>query len=142
MRRKEKKVRKMRGSHTHGYGAKKKHRGKGSKGGKGFSGKNKHKKTWFIHYRPEEMTHEGHKGFTSKSRNVMESLNVNDVEKLFEDLTKSGKITGNKLNICDYGFGKVLGAGRITKPLIVEALKFSKNAKKKIEDAGGQANVK
>ncbi len=138
MKRKEKKVRKMRGSHTHGWGAKKKHRGKGSKGGKGFSGKNKHKKTWFIHYHPEAMTHEGHKGFVAKNVMVTKAINVSEVQELFE----RSKAADNKIDVTAHGYNKVLGNGKIMKPLTVIAPKFSKNAKKKIEDAGGQANVK
>ena len=36
---------------------------------------------------------------------------------------------------------KVLGEGEISRPLIVEAHKFSGSAKQKIENAGGQAKV-
>ena len=35
--RREKRVRKLRGSKTHGWGSKKKHRGGGSRGGRGMS---------------------------------------------------------------------------------------------------------
>jgi len=35
---KRKKMSRLRGSHTHGWGAKKKHRGKGNKGGAGMAG--------------------------------------------------------------------------------------------------------
>ena len=60
-----KKVQKMRGSKTHGYGAKKKHRGKGSKGGKGYGGSTKHNRTYIYAYEPE---HFGHKGFHSMKK--------------------------------------------------------------------------
>jgi large subunit ribosomal protein L15 len=36
---------------------------------------------------------------------------------------------------------KILGAGEIDRPLVVEAHKFSNSAKQKIENAGGQAKV-
>ena len=36
---------------------------------------------------------------------------------------------------------KILGEGDISRPLVVEAHKFSGSAKQKIEDAGGQAKV-
>ncbi len=36
---------------------------------------------------------------------------------------------------------KVLGVGELTKPLVVEAHKFSQSALKKIQEAGGQAKV-
>ena len=36
---------------------------------------------------------------------------------------------------------KILGEGEVSRPLVVEAHKFSGSAKQKIEDAGGQAKV-
>ncbi len=36
---------------------------------------------------------------------------------------------------------KILGEGDITRPLVIEAHKFSGSAKQKIEDAGGQVKV-
>lgn len=36
---------------------------------------------------------------------------------------------------------KILGEGDISRPLVIEAHKFSGSAKQKIEDAGGQAKV-
>ena len=55
-----KKVRRMRGSHTHGWGAKKKHRGAGSRGGRGQAGMLKHKKSWMLKNDPH---HFGERGF-------------------------------------------------------------------------------
>jgi large subunit ribosomal protein L15 len=46
-----------------------------------------------------------------------------------------------KINITDLGYEKVLGRGRIDKPVTVEALSFSKTAKEKIESAGGKTVV-
>jgi large subunit ribosomal protein L15 len=36
---------------------------------------------------------------------------------------------------------KVLGKGRVTKPLIVTARSFSKRAQEKLESAGGKAKI-
>ncbi len=36
---------------------------------------------------------------------------------------------------------KILGSGEITRPIVVEAHKFSDSARQKIENAGGQAKV-
>jgi large subunit ribosomal protein L15 len=47
----------------------------------------------------------------------------------------------SKINVVDLGYEKVLGRGRIDKPVIVEALSFSKIAKQKIESAGGKTVV-
>ena len=45
------------------------------------------------------------------------------------------------LSKCPYGY-KVLGNGRVTKKVTVEASAFSKSAKEAIEAAGGKAEVK
>ena len=45
------------------------------------------------------------------------------------------------LSKCEYGF-KVLGNGKVTKKVTVEASAFSASAKEAIEAAGGKAEVK
>ena len=45
------------------------------------------------------------------------------------------------LSKCPYGY-KVLGNGKITKKLTVEASAFSKSAQEAIEAAGGKAEVR
>ncbi|MBI5072716.1 50S ribosomal protein L15, partial [Candidatus Woesearchaeota archaeon] len=54
-----KKITRQRGKRWHGYGSKKKHRGKGSHGGKGFAGFHKHKWSYTVKYAPN---HYGSKG--------------------------------------------------------------------------------
>lgn len=51
------------------------------------------------------------------------------------DLLKEKGIIKNKDNL------KILGEGILSKPLTVHAMKFSKSALKKIEDAGGKAII-
>jgi len=120
------KTKKMRGRKTHGYGAKKKHRGKGSKGGKGNAGTFKHKKIKTIKERPDYF---GKKGFKRKNKEEVKTINVKEIDKI------ASKENKNKLTFSDY---KVLGSGNITKKVEVEAKKFSKTAKKKIEESGGK----
>lgn len=123
---KVKKNRGMRGSKTHGWGAKKKHRGKGSRGGKGYAGSHKHKYSYIVKYEPD---HFGYKGFHSLKEKD-KSVNIKDLEKLAE-----GK---NELDLSALGIDKLLSAGEITRPLTVKVKKFSKKAKEKIENAGGK----
>ena len=123
-----KKVRKMRGSHTHGWGAKKKHRGAGSQSGRGGSNKFFSKKTSATLAKQF-----GKKGFVSLSKTEVKTIDVQDLDQLAR--TRNVK----EVNVTAMGFGKVLGSGRITVPLNVKAEKFSEGAKKKIEDAGGKA---
>lgn len=52
-----------------------------------------------------------------------------------QELLKSGVLAK-----CKYGV-KILGSGTLTKKLTVKAAAFSESAKKKIEDAGGKAEV-
>lgn len=142
--RRRKKVRKLRGSRTHGYGSHKKHRGGGSRGGRGKAGMHKHKWTYTVKYEPE---HFGKRGFSRPKEVVrkLKGINLKDLDKLVERLLgekvleeENGKV---KINILKFGYEKVLGSGKITKPLIVEAKAFSERARKKIEEAGGEVRV-
>lgn len=130
MAKKKKKSRKKRGSKTHGYGSKKKHRGKGSKGGSGKAGLNGHKKLKMLQERPD---HFGKRGFKSlKQRNIKEStkaINLRDLQRLGE----------GEIDLVELGYDKVLGTGELEKPLTVKAKKFSQKAEEKIEKAGGKA---
>jgi large subunit ribosomal protein L15 len=131
---KRKKVVKMRGSKTHGYGSKKKHRGAGSRGGRGYAGITKHKKIWLLKHDPE---HLGKRGFKSlRQRKLIpkpKAINLRDLEKLI----------GNKkeINLKELGYDKVLGSGKIKKSLIIKAKSFSKKAIAKIEKAKGKAVI-
>ena len=65
------------------------------------------------------------------SLNRFENGAVVDSEKLLED---------GVLSKCEYGV-KVLGNGMLKKKLTVKATAFSESAKRKIEEAGGKAEV-
>lgn len=130
--RKKKKVRKFRGHRTYGYGSHKKHRGGGSRGGRGKAGMHKHKWSYTVKYEPE---HFGKRGFKRPKTVVkkIKTINLKELDKLAEKLGK------NKINLEEFGYDKVLGSGKITKPLVVEAKSFSKKAIKKLEEVKGKA---
>jgi large subunit ribosomal protein L15 len=131
----------LRGRRTCGYGARKKHRSKGSKGGKGMAGSGKKsgtKRTYLLKYFPNYLGKKG-KGFTSiyeKKRNL-EEINLDEINKKIEMFKKSGIMKqtekGIELNLEGY---KVLGAGSLKHKLIIKASKFSENAKEKIISSG------
>ena len=129
---KRKKTEKMRGSKTHGYGSKKKHRGGGSKGGKGQAGQFKHKKTFFKRWgkakqpRFKSLEHRG-------IRKMDKAINLGDLIKLAE-----GKA---EIDAAHFGYGKVLSEGFLEKAVTIKAKNFSERAKAKIEAAGGKAVV-
>ena len=82
------------------------------------------------------------RGFTSIFAKVYSLVNVRDLDE-FEDgtivtpqlLKKTGLIKKQNDGV------KILGEGEITKNLTVQAHKFSKSAKEKIEASGGKAEV-
>jgi len=121
------KTRKMRAKTTHGYGSKKKHRGKGSKGGKGYAGSHKHHMTYIAKYEPD---HFGKHGFFSRKKKE-KAINVEELEKMGE----------KDINLTEMGFGKLIGKGKVTKPVNVTVKKASKQAKEKIEGAKGKLNL-
>ncbi len=130
-----KKTNKMRGSKTHGYGEKKKHRGKGSRGGKGLANIFKHKRVWVKKKHPELL--ERNIGFKSlKQRKIKSSVRVINVG----DLTRILKTVDAKkeINLSDYGYDKLLGSGSISVPVNIKVGSYTEKAKEKIQKAGGK----
>ncbi len=137
--RRRKKVRKMRGSKTHGYGAKKKHRGKGSKGGKGLAGSKDHKRQIVLQMDPEHFGKRGFKlGFyPHKKREEQREkvITLRELDKLSEKLGKT------ELNLLDLGFKKVIAGGSVTKPISIKVSYITERAKEKIEAVGGKVEL-
>lgn len=138
-----KKVEKRRGSRTHGWGSPKKHRGKGSRGGKGKAGggkKGQQKLSKIYAYGLERI---GKHGFVPKIRKVEKEINLRDLELMTESLIekKIAKKTGNvvELDVGELGYTKVLGSGKIKTKFKIKAKRFSANAIEKIKQAGGEA---
>jgi large subunit ribosomal protein L15 len=131
MKRKRKKSVKMRARTTHGYGLRKKHRGAGSRGGRGMAGSKKHKKVWVIKNMPG---HLGKSGFKSLSQRGIspgvKAINIRDMLRL------AGK--EKTIDLDKMGYDKLLGTGDIKHAITVKATAFTKLAAEKIEKAGGK----
>jgi large subunit ribosomal protein L15 len=125
-----KKVTKQRGHKTHGWGSKKKHRGGGSRGGRGRGGIVDQKKIQLL----KKGIRTGKRGFKSMRHRGLRPyeafINLKDVERLAGEK--------KEINLGDHGYQRVLGTGRINRPLTVKARYFSAKAKDKIEKAGGK----
>jgi large subunit ribosomal protein L15 len=133
--RKEKKIRKKRGHRTCGYGGQKKHRGGGSRGGRGNAGLHKHKFMKMLKYMPD---HFGKVGFKRHFVRKLKAINIDELNKLLEE--KFGKIEGEvKVSLKELGYDKLLGKGMVKYRMIVEARAFSKKALEKLEEAGCKA---
>ena len=130
------KIRKKRGSRTHGWGRVGQHRGGGQRGGHGKAGFHKHKWTYVIKYEPGYF---GKKGFTSPKslKRKVNAINVGTLDELAEKLStkKEGKLF---IDLESLGYTKLLGTGKVTKPLNVKVPSCSKSAAEKINEAGGQ----
>jgi len=139
------KYQKQRGSRSCGQGYKK--RGAGGRGGKGMAGGLKSKWTWVIKNEPKRF---GRRGFDVPAavKNCVRTLNVGDIEELANRAELAGKKEStlglswekNKLivDLAKLNFDKVLGKGKITRPVIVKADGFTKSAEEKIKGAGGE----
>lgn len=127
--------RKYAGTRTYGRGNTKKGRGSGCRGGKGRGGARKHKKTYTYKY---EKKFYGRNGFRNPSIvKKIDKINLSSISRLIAN----GKIS-KKDNIFYYKFdGKVLGAGTLLFPAVIEAKQFSKSAVDKIEQVGGEARL-
>ncbi len=132
------KKKKYRGSGTHGGGSKKKRRGAGSRGGRGKGG-DKHRK---FKYQKEKKPDKGFKR-PDVVKDTKKGLNIKELEQSLGELIEIGACEKEgevyKVDLKEAGYDKLLGSGRVTKKLEVEAEDFSEKAKEKLEEKGGSA---
>lgn len=131
----------MRASHTHGWGAKKKHRGAGNRGGKGGASTGarsdaKKPSVW------KDVKFFGKHGFKKKNIPVIfNCITLRDLEERaagFEadkKLSVSGGVYSIKLE--DVGFNKLLGTGQVTRKWKITVPYAVPNAVAKVKEAGG-----
>jgi len=83
------------------------------------------------------------RGFNNIFAKPLEIINLSALNAFNDGDTVTAQVLLEKgiLSKCPYGY-KVLGNGKITKKLTVEASAFSQSAKEAIEAAGGKAEVK
>lgn len=138
---KRKKNSRQRGSHTHGWGSKKKHRGAGNRGGRGMAGSGKRADTikpslWKERYF-------GKSGFNKKGIiKIIKPINVVYLEENFDRLLKNKMILKEGdiyvVDISKLGYNKILGSGKVTKKFKIKTEYASKNTIEKIKKAGGE----
>ena len=83
------------------------------------------------------------RGFNNIFAKPLEIVNLSALNAFADGDTVTAQALLDKgiLSKCEYGY-KVLGNGKLTKKVTVEASAFSKSAKEAIEAAGGKAEVK
>lgn len=134
----KRKVRKLRGSRTHGWGTSGQHRGSGMLGGHGRVGRLRHKKSAVVRYGTQTRKKTLLPRSGRKERSV---TSVGQLEDLLVHPECAHAVTeheGKKLlDLRSLGYTKLLGSGKIQVPILVRIGKFSKSAVAKIEAAGG-----
>jgi large subunit ribosomal protein L15 len=142
---KRKKNSRQRGSWTHGWGAKKKHRGAGHRGGRGKAGSGKRgdaKKTLYW----QDKNYFGERGFNSIQAIEDKTINVSHLSTIADTLIKNGKAKKDKdivtIDLGALGYTKLLGAGNVTRKLNITVDKASKSAEEKIKSVGGTLTLK
>ncbi len=83
------------------------------------------------------------RGFNNIFAKPLEIINLSALNAFNDGDTVTAQVLLDKgiLSKCPYGY-KVLGNGKITKKITVEASAFAKFAQEAIEEAGGKAEVK
>ncbi len=139
--RREKKRKSLRGWRTHGWGRVGQHRRSGSRGGRGRAGYHKHYWSWVVKYAPDWF---GKRGFTRPPRIQprLKCINVGELCERIEEWVSAGLAKrldgGYEVDLTKLGYEKLLGRGRVDKPLTVKIYTVSKIAVKKIEAIGGK----
>jgi len=138
---KDRKVRKQRGSRTHGYGQIGQHRAGGGRGGHGKAGLDKHKWTYIIKHDPDYFKKKGFVSTRTLGRKV-NVINVGKLDDLADKLESEKKLERKEkkifLDLESLGYDKLLGTGEIIKPMLVKVASYSEAASRKLEEAGGQ----
>ena len=156
----------MRGTSSHGWGHKKKHRGAGHRGGKGLAGtgargdsqkvsilvKSKSILQKMAAVKGTKMSklivgkaYYGKKGFNSIHAKKTDVLSLNYIENNFDVMIDKGMIVKEKTEFVfdstAFKYDKILGKGSFSKKVTIICNDISESAKQKVEDAGGKVVI-
>ncbi len=124
------KTRKLRGSRTMGWGRVGQHRKSGSRGGFGKAGMHKHKWFYTLKYEPDHFGKHGFKSIYPRKK----AINISQLMELAYKL-------GDKINLDELGYDKLVAKGKVTRPVEVIVREASERAIAKIEQAGGKVTL-
>ena len=123
------------------------HRKSGSSGGRGKSGRHKHKWTWVLKYAEDSSGYPffGKHGFYQPVRTEWRPINLDELDRLIDKLIAEGRVSTEDgkyvINLLEHGFNKLLGRGRITRPVIVYTPAASMKAIERVAAAGGEVRI-
>ena len=127
------KIRRLRGSRTHGYGQIGQHRHSGKQGGHGNAGLHKHKWSWLNLHDPDHFRRDPFK--PPSYHKVAKWANVGDLGSFAEGEGKSSPVS---IDLEARGIEKLLGSGEVTRAFHVKVPSYTERAKQKLEEAGGK----
>jgi len=140
---KRKKNSRLRGSHTHGWGSKKKHRGSGHRGGFGMAGSGKRADTKKPSLWKEKYF--GKLGFVSKNKISINPVNIWQIEENLMKWLSANQIAREGeffvVDLGKLGYNKLLSGGAAKSKLRIKTQYASKNAAGKIKEAGGEVSI-
>lgn len=142
---KRRKNSRQRGSWTHGWGAKKKHRGAGHRGGRGMAGSGKRGDTKKPTTSWANKKYFGKFGFKSKNKTIIKAINIAYLEEKIDSLIEQ-KLAEKKgdtytIDLSKIKCNKLLGSGKPTKKYQITTEFSSAKAVEKIKTAGGDVSV-
>ncbi|MFZ2456644.1 MAG: uL15m family ribosomal protein [Candidatus Altiarchaeia archaeon] len=140
MAQKDRKIQSKRGTRSCGWGNTQKHRGAGSRGGRGMAGSNKQKWSYVSKYMPD---HFGRSGFKRPLKMLHDdkTINVSDINRMVNDGDIASTDKKYIIDLAAMGYDKLLGSGKVTYALEIKVAKSSKSAIEKVENAGGKVVV-
>ncbi|MEK6943130.1 MAG: uL15 family ribosomal protein [Nanoarchaeota archaeon] len=135
----------QRGHSTHGWGSKKKHRGKGHQGGAGMAGSGKRADS----KKPSvwaDANYFGKHGFISKSRTPdINSVNIGYIEIHINKYLEAKSIKNENgfyvVDLKSLGYNKLLASGRVSMKFKINTPYASKSAIEKVSKAGGEVTI-
>ncbi|MCY3411217.1 MAG: 50S ribosomal protein L15 [Candidatus Heimdallarchaeota archaeon] len=146
--RRNKKVRRQRGTRAHGWGIQKDHKGSGMRGGFGNAGVTQH--NWIrtiIEAKKEGRKPIGKYGFKRPQEYIKKysTINVSHLDQAVDTLVAEELAELNKdvytINLKALGITKLLAQGNVTRKMNITVDRATERAISKIEEAGGSVTL-
>jgi len=143
--RKSKKINRLRGQRSAGYGFTKGHRASGQRGGKGMAGSDKHH---YIQVMTENPRYFGKWGFKrpQKLLDKLTVLNIGEIDEAADRLVERGlaikKGKNYSIDVKKLGIERILGSGKVTRQLDLTGVdSITSRAREKVTEAGGSVDL-
>ncbi len=143
---KKKKSAKQRGTRTHGWGAGKKHRGAGHRGGKGNAGFGKRGQQRLTKAHANKIKTLGKRKTHPHIKKIKKIITIKEIDAKFESWISEKKIKKQKdvftIDLSELGYDKLLGTGKLYHKLKIHVNECTEIARKKIEALNGTVTSK